>query len=864
MDVLPSPDPSDQHTSDDSSNLPDDKSTPGDSPSDTAPAPAPSIIPQPFIDRVLWPSTGKPEAQFAAVASSDDLTTRVCASIEYAFYSAERRAKAAFAGSVALYCPVPVGNPILDSVLKLIADRTNADVLELDALELAAGSLGPDATPVEVENNAHLSRSLFSSVAPGAAERKNFEAFFTALINVPSARGTKRRIIYLRDIGSIAMSAKPFASVLLRAIQKNRQKDGVPTVLLVFGVSAKMNRAKASNGEKAKSASQKEPEDGPLLPPLEAKICGPNGLAVDNLSPLAFAADSPSADEGGLMSLQIGAEGEVDDQDAEPTKNIWPIKVRSACYSDSEDSDEYPAPPGHVPDANWIQSIYQGLAAVIQNTPVFVIEPTGAEGPDAQRLQLDILKSRVEAINRAAMRIIVQSDGARLSKEAEDLWVALARAEDNLKASTDNPHRPSTVLCLLAVRLTTSIAIGLSSAENASSDAPVLLAPHHISRAYRLSQMTCKPNTLTNCADPAEPAPPSRSVMEKSAAERIAAVSNKPDLKDKEKMFISRILKPERLQKTTFADVVIDPRVKETLRSIISLPLLHPEQFSTGILATEALSGILLYGPPGTGKTLICRALALDFGVPMLLVRPSDVMNLYVGESEKLVKALFNIAHEVAPCIVFIDEVDAIFRARASGRASGTAEAHRSMLTEFMQAMDGIQTQGTDGVVVIGATNRPFDLDAAILRRLPRRMIIDLPAPAQRKEILELYLRAETCAADLDISDIARRTEYFSGSDLKNLCVSAALEAVNEALLAPPAPAPAAPEGQGAPRALRLITQAHFTRALQLIPPSFSAEANAGLYKWHAEFAGAAQLGVGAGVPPGGDAQAGRGGSEAV
>ena len=98
---------------------------------------------------------------------------------------------------------------------------------------------------------------------------------------------------------------------------------------------------------------------------------------------------------------------------------------------------------------------------------------------------------------------------------------------------------------------------------------------------------------------------------------------------------------PDLLQKTSFSDVVIDPQVKETLRSIISLPLLHPHHFSSGILANEALSGILLYGPPGTGKTLVCRALAVDFGVPMIIVQPSDVLDKYYGESEKMAAAVF-------------------------------------------------------------------------------------------------------------------------------------------------------------------------------------------------------------------------------
>lgn len=148
LDVLP-PDSSDSSSS-------ENKSAPDDSPlGDTTPSPP--IISQSFIDRILWPSTGisepllGPTEQSPSVAFSDGLTTRVRASIEYAFYSAERLSKTAFAGSVTLYCPVPLGNPVLDSMLKLVADQVNADVIELDALELVAGSLGADTTPVEAE-----------------------------------------------------------------------------------------------------------------------------------------------------------------------------------------------------------------------------------------------------------------------------------------------------------------------------------------------------------------------------------------------------------------------------------------------------------------------------------------------------------------------------------------------------------------------------------------------------------------------------------------------------------------------------------------------------------------------------------------
>ena len=156
----------------------------------------------------------------------------------------------------------------------------------------------------------------------------------------------------------------------------------------------------------------------------------------------------------------------------------------------------------------------------------------------------------------------------------------------------------------------------------------------------------------------------------------------------------------------------------------------------------------------------------------------------YVGEGEKLVRAVFSLARKLSPCVVFIDELDALFGARIS-RDTGGGIAHRGVITEFMQEMDGLKSS-KDNVIVIGATNRPFDLDDAVLRRLPRRLLVDLPGEKEREgecrmlapcslmysmhhfsEILKILLRDEKLAEDVDLQALAKRTESFSGSDLK-------------------------------------------------------------------------------------------------
>ena len=202
---------------------------------------------------------------------------------------------------------------------------------------------------------------------------------------------------------------------------------------------------------------------------------------------------------------------------------------------------------------------------------------------------------------------------------------------------------------------------------------------------------------------------------------------------------------------TTFEHVHLPDHTIDSVRTLVSLPLLHPSAFDHGILKQHSMTGALLFGPPGTGKTLCVRALARESGARMMLVKPSDVMDMvcslpplplsrylllpvqYVGEGEKLVRSVFSLARRLSPCVIFLDEIDALFGARMSARDTGGAIAHRGVITEFMQEMDGLKNDKSGNVIVIGATNRPFDLDDAVLRRLPRRLLVDLPGEKERE-----------------------------------------------------------------------------------------------------------------------------------
>lgn len=224
--------------------------------------------------------------------------------------------------------------------------------------------------------------------------------------------------------------------------------------------------------------------------------------------------------------------------------------------------------------------------------------------------------------------------------------------------------------------------------------------------------------------------------------------------------------------RTTFSDVHVPGDAIEALKTLTSLSLARPEEFRYGVLATDKIPGLLLYGPPGTGKTLLAKAVAHDSGATVLEVSGSDVYDMYVGEGEKNVRAIFTLAKKLSPCVVFIDEADAIFCSRTG---SHNRPSHRELINQFLREWDGMDDLSA---FIMVATNRPFDLDDAVLRRLPRRLLVDLPTEEARLAILKIHLKNESLDPTVDLAELARRTPFYSGSDLKNLAVSAALACV--------------------------------------------------------------------------------------
>ncbi|GAB2265137.1 hypothetical protein Dimus_000202 [Dionaea muscipula] len=224
----------------------------------------------------------------------------------------------------------------------------------------------------------------------------------------------------------------------------------------------------------------------------------------------------------------------------------------------------------------------------------------------------------------------------------------------------------------------------------------------------------------------------------------------------------------------TFGDIGALDEIKESLQELVMLPLRRPDLFKGGLL--KPCRGILLFGPPGTGKTMLAKAIANEAGASFINVSMSTITSKWFGEDEKNVRALFTLAAKVAPTIIFVDEVDSMLGQRTR---VGEHEAMRKIKNEFMTHWDGLLTRPGEQILVLAATNRPFDLDEAIIRRFERRIMVGLPSVENREMILKTLLSKEK-AEDLDFHELATMTEGYSGSDLKNLCITAAYRPVRE------------------------------------------------------------------------------------
>ncbi|MFX0170877.1 MAG: ATP-binding protein [Candidatus Hodarchaeota archaeon] len=241
--------------------------------------------------------------------------------------------------------------------------------------------------------------------------------------------------------------------------------------------------------------------------------------------------------------------------------------------------------------------------------------------------------------------------------------------------------------------------------------------------------------------------------------------------------------------------------VKQSLREMIEWPIKNPELFSE--MGIRAPRGVLLYGPPGTGKTLLAKALANEIEANFLVVKGPELLSKWFSESARMIRELFRRARQLAPCIIFFDEIDAMVPRRGVDNTEGGREID-ARVNQLLTLLDGIDPN--HGIFVLGATNRPGALDSALLRpgRLDRLVLIPSPDEKARKEILKIHTQDTPIEGDLEelLTDLAQRTQHFSGADLENLCREAVLASLRDDF------------------DRRLVSNEHFEEAIAKVSPS--------------------------------------------
>jgi transitional endoplasmic reticulum ATPase len=252
----------------------------------------------------------------------------------------------------------------------------------------------------------------------------------------------------------------------------------------------------------------------------------------------------------------------------------------------------------------------------------------------------------------------------------------------------------------------------------------------------------------------------------------------------------------------TWEDIGGLASVKMLLREAVEWPLRYADSFRR--IGVEAPKGVLLYGPPGTGKTLLAKAIANESQANFITAKGSDLLSKWYGESEKHISEVFKKARQVAPAIVFLDELDALAPIR--GSAAGEPRVTERIVNQLLSELDGLEE--LRGVIVIGATNRPDIIDPALLRpgRFDEIILVPVPDKGARREIFKVHIRRMPVADDVSVSDLVDKTDNFTGADIASVCKRAGRLALREDLNAV------------------VVRKKHFMEALKLTEPSVTEE----------------------------------------
>lgn len=305
---------------------------------------------------------------------------------------------------------------------------------------------------------------------------------------------------------------------------------------------------------------------------------------------------------------------------------------------------------------------------------------------------------------------------------------------------------------------------------------------------------------------------PNNSDSIKTADQEHNPILDDERLKNIDKKIAERILNEVVHKKTEIKwdDIAGLENVKQAINEIVVYPMQNPDLFQ-GLLAPA--KGLLLFGPPGTGKTLIGKCIACESGATFFAISASSLTSKWVGEGEKMVRALFAVARCMQPSVVFIDEIDSLL----TQRVDGEHDSSRRMKTEFLVQFDGVSTGAEDRLLIVGATNRPQELDEAARRRFTKRLYIPLPDEPARRQIIEnLMKKQKNSLTDECISYIADKTAGFSGADMATLCKEAAMVVLRTVVRARGSAKDLLPED------LSPISRADFDTAMKLVKASVS------------------------------------------
>jgi SpoVK/Ycf46/Vps4 family AAA+-type ATPase len=257
---------------------------------------------------------------------------------------------------------------------------------------------------------------------------------------------------------------------------------------------------------------------------------------------------------------------------------------------------------------------------------------------------------------------------------------------------------------------------------------------------------------------------------------------------------------------------------------IIIWPLLRPEIF-TGILSPP--KGLLLFGPPGTGKTMIAKAIASESNAKFFNISSSSLVSKWIGESEKLVRTLFAVASLDQPSVIFIDEIDSLL----TSRVENECEASRRIKTEFLVQLDGAGTKSEDRILIIGATNRPQEIDDAFIRRMSKRLYIPLPNSVSRRQLVETIMKKNKFPkydiSENDLNIIVEKSKSYSGSDMMNVCKEASMMSIRSAH---------DKICSIDPNALRPVNLKDFIDALKIVKPTVSEKSLTQYVQWNNEY----------------------------